>query len=56
MVNYGLDLDKIEMKFQDLLVTNEDKIISEFAKEIIPLLINDNKKVRMEYMNLLIKK
>lgn len=56
MVNYSLDLDKVDFRFQEVLSTNDNNKISEFAKEVIPLLIKDNRKVRLEYVDLIINK
>lgn len=48
MSKYGIDLDKVEIKFNEVLATNDDKVIADFAREVIPLLLRDSSKVRLE--------
>lgn len=56
MNKYGLDLEKIENKFNEVLATNDNKKIANFAKEVIPLLLADSKKIRMEALENLLKR
>lgn len=55
MSKYGLDLDKIESRFHELLSTGSDKEMAVFAKEVIPLLIQDSRRTRMEVVNGLLR-
>lgn len=55
MNKYGLDLDKVELKFNEVLATGDVKQISEFAKQVIPLLLEDARKTRTEVVELLLK-
>ena len=48
MSRYGIDLNKVENAFNEVLATGDDKKIAEFAKEVIPLLLEDSSKTRME--------
>lgn len=53
--DYGLDLEKVELRFAEVLATQDDKQIAEFAKHIIPSLIADTRKTRLEVVELLLK-
>ncbi|MGI2295577.1 hypothetical protein [Paenibacillus sp. GXUN7292] len=55
MSDYGLDLEKVELRFAEVLATQDDKQIAEFAKHIIPSLIADTRKTRLEVVELLLK-
>lgn len=56
MSKYGLDLDKIEFQFNQVLAKDDDKEIADFAKEVIPLLLKDMRKTRIEVMEILLKR
>jgi hypothetical protein len=55
MSRYGIDLNKVENAFNEVLATGDDKKIAEFAKEVIPLLLEDSSKTRMELVENLLK-
>jgi hypothetical protein len=54
--NSVLDLEKVEAKFEEMVTSGNDKELAEFAREVIPLLIQDARQTRMEVVNLLLKK
>lgn len=56
MSYYGLDLEKIEIRFKKALETGSDNEVAEFAKEIIPILIEDSRKTRMEVIDNLLER
>ena len=45
-----LDMDKVNKHFTEILETNNNEKMVEFAKEIIPKLIDDVNEARMNYV------
>ena len=54
-ISYGLDLDKIEETYANILYEQNDKKLIELANEVIPSLIEDCRRTRKEVLNLLLK-
>jgi len=48
MNKYGIDLEKIETRLNELLTSGKKVEVVQFAQEAIPLLIEDSRKTRME--------
>ncbi|MGV2887610.1 hypothetical protein [Paenibacillus taichungensis] len=48
---YGLDLEKVELRFVELVTTGDDNQLAEYAKQVIPLLLNDARRTRAEVVN-----
>lgn len=51
MSRYGIDLGKVESKFNEVLKTEDNKKIADFAKEVIPLLLKESARARKEIVN-----
>jgi len=53
VIDYGLDLDKIEIEFNKILETKNAEKIAEFSISIIPKLVEELAKTRIELMDAL---